>query len=80
MSETFCYVAFRSGEPGYSAACVDDPSLTKETAKFVSDSVKRGYSISRVTVEEARKGLTDYLGARQPVKTNQPSLSLEIIP
>ena len=42
---------------GMVMACVDNPKHKKDTASEVAKSIKKGYEISRVTVEEVREML-----------------------
>lgn len=58
---THCYVAKRDGEPGAYAACVDMPDLPKETARFVSDTVKEGGIVERVPIDDAGKLLGQWV-------------------
>lgn len=62
---TFCYVAKDPNSPGFYAAVVDDPQHAKDTAKAVAEYIKEGAVISRVTVEDARAGLDEYLDAKK---------------
>lgn len=67
MSEraTHCYVAAHPGKAGYYAACVDDPKYAKETAKFVAKCIREGAIIDRVTMDETRRGLNEYVRPTQ---------------
>lgn len=67
MSETMCYAAKFPGFPGFGAVSVDKPEYAKDNAKFVSQCIKRGATIERVTVEEARAGMGEYLAAKKVV-------------
>ena len=40
---------------GMVMACVDNPKHKKDTAKEVAACIRKGYSISRITVEEVRE-------------------------
>lgn len=62
---TMAYAARFPGMPGYGAVVVDDPKHVKSTAKTVADYVRRGASVERVTLDEARKGMGEYLAARK---------------
>ena len=66
---SFCYVAKDPLMPGFYAAVVDDPKHAKDTAKAVSDYIKEGAVISRVSVEDARLGLSEYMNAKRKMET-----------
>lgn len=52
------------------AAVVDDGDDPKDVAKFIADLVKRGMTVDRSTVDEARKLLTEGLKCEhQPAKS-----------
>ena len=62
MSDTdMCYVASKPGAPGYCCAAVDNPEHAAATAKDVAKWIRRGLSVTRVTVQAARDGLGEYL-------------------
>jgi hypothetical protein len=61
MSEGFCYVARKEGQPGAYAACADMKDLPKETARFISDMVKEGAYVERVPTQTARDMLGEWL-------------------
>ena len=67
--ETMCYVAQHQTMPGFYAASVHDPNYAKDTAKAVAGWIKEGAIVSRVTVVEARAGLTEYLSAKKLMAT-----------
>lgn len=53
-----CYIGVNT--EGYTmAACVDTPDFKKETTKTLADWIKRGLTVARVTVAEARKRLSE---------------------
>lgn len=57
----FCYCAAKPGEPGYHAVVVDRPEWKKDTAKTIAKWVRGGADVSRVPLEAARDGLSEYL-------------------
>src|SRR5690242_12119197 len=57
---SFCYVAKRQGMPGYFASCEDAPDSAKQTAKWVSFHIRHGSEVSRVSSEEAAKGIAEH--------------------
>lgn len=63
MDATMCYAARFTGKPGYGFIAVDKPEHAKEIAKDVARMIKRGASIERVTVEQAKAGMLEYLKA-----------------
>ena len=70
---TFAFVAVKPGWPGFAAASVDaadNPDARKDAAKWFLD----GYEIKRVTVEEARTGLGEFLAERDRRKKAQGQL------
>ncbi len=71
--QTMAYAARFPGMPGYGAVCVDDPEHTKSTAKHVADYVRRGATVERVTLDQARAGMGEYLEAKM-AKPKQGSL------
>ena len=56
-----CYVASKEGEPGAFAVCADIPEYKKRTADFVSAALRKGHTVNRVTTEEARTLLQEWL-------------------
>jgi hypothetical protein len=54
---TPCYIGINK-EGSCRAACVDEPAAAKQTARTVADWIKRGLTVERVTVAEARKRLS----------------------
>ena len=55
-AETMLYVAADPAQPGAAwAACVDDPRYAKYTAKDLSDWIRDGAIVMRVTPEVARE-------------------------
>ncbi len=52
-TDRIAYVA-RCKCGGLVMACVDQPEHRKETAKAVADSIRKGYSIERITCEAIR--------------------------
>ena len=62
---TMCYAARYPGKPGYGFITVDKPEYAKETAKDVAKMIKQGAVIERVTVEQAKAGMLEYLDARR---------------
>lgn len=54
MTERMAYVALVRECRCLVAACVDEPSHQKDTAKFVAEQVRDGFMVERVGVEEAR--------------------------
>lgn len=62
---THCYIAKREGEPGAYAACVDAPEYAKDTAKFISDIVKEGGYVERVTIGASGKFLHEWMAWRK---------------
>lgn len=67
MSEEaeFCYVAAQPGMPGYCAAAVDRPEYKKDTAKDIAGWIRRGFTVSRVSNDEAGRGLNEYLAEKK---------------
>jgi len=64
--DAMCYVASHPGEPGYFFASVIDPKRAKEDAKEIAKLIRKGATISRVSVEAARAGLSEYFASRKP--------------
>ena len=62
--ETMCYAARFPGTVGYGAIVVDDKHK-KDTAKWIASWVRKGATIERVTVEQARVGMGEYIKARR---------------
>ena len=56
-SSTFAYVAFKKACGHMVAAAVDKPEYAKENAKEVSNWIRSGLRIERVTVERVRTEL-----------------------
>jgi hypothetical protein len=62
--ETMCYVARYPGYPGYGFITVDLPDRAKDNAKEIAKAMRKGATIERVTVEQAKAGLLEYLNAK----------------
>lgn len=56
----FCYVATKVGKPGYCGAAGDDPKHQKDVAKTVAKWIRDGLVVSRVPLEDARRGLVEW--------------------
>lgn len=67
---TYCYVAVN--EHGTFAATVDTPQFAKETAKTIAGWVRKGATVERIPVEEARVRLAAY---ERPAKRQRDLLS-----
>ena len=65
--ETMCYAARFPGTVGYGAIVVDDEHK-KDTAKSVASWMRKGATIERVTIEQARAGIGEYLKAKGLIK------------
>lgn len=66
--EDMCYAARFPGKPGYGAVTVDMPERRNETARDVAKWMRQGATIDRVTVEQARIGLKEYIDAKKIAK------------
>lgn len=64
MNNEMAYGARFPSMPGFGAVMVDDPSRKADTAKFVSDCINDGATIERVTIDHARRGVSEYLAAK----------------
>jgi hypothetical protein len=54
--KTMVYVAADPKQPGAAwAICVDRPEWAKDTAKTISDWIKRGANVQRVGLEEGKE-------------------------
>lgn len=71
MTETWCYVASSGGRPGYSACCVDDPKYFKDTNESIAEWIRDGRIVTRVTMEEARKGMAVYIAGKKKSKISR---------
>lgn len=58
--EAFCYVGKQPGCGCMGLVVVDDPNHAKDTAKSVSDAVKKGLVIERMTVEEFKNSNSSF--------------------
>ena len=65
--ETMCYAARFPGTIGFGAIVVDDEHK-KDTAKSVAAWLRKGATIERVTVEQAKAGMMEYVKARREKK------------
>lgn len=63
--ETMCYAARFPNTVGYGAISVDMPGHEKDTAKDVSRWMRKGAKVYRVTVEQAKSGMLEYLNAKK---------------
>ena len=61
----YCYVGRQAGCRCIGVVVVDKPEYAKDTAKTVSDAVKAGLTIERMTVEDFRNS-KDHFGCAQP--------------
>lgn len=62
MSETMVYVAADPAQPGAAwAICVDDPKYQKNTAKAISEWIRKGANVMRVDVETGRTMLMKWV-------------------
>lgn len=59
----YCYVGRQVGCRCIGLVVVDEPKHAKDTAKSVSDAVKAGLTIERMTIDDFRN-LTDQFGCR----------------
>ena len=59
--ERMCYVAKAEGQPGCFAACADMKEHPKDTARFVSENIRKGHVVERVTSQQARDMLGEWL-------------------
>ena len=57
MSDIMCYIGIKKCGCVV-AACVDNPEHKKDIAKNISDWVKDGLTIERISVEDARNRLS----------------------
>jgi len=69
-----CYVARHPNRPGAYAACVDDPRWIKDTAKFVSEHVRKGSIVERVTHDECCDLLNEYIKWQRAQEAKQGKL------
>lgn len=60
---TMCYAARFPGKPGYGFISVDRPALKNENAKDIARMIKQGATIERVTADQAKAGMMEYLDA-----------------
>jgi hypothetical protein len=70
-SEVMCYAARFPGHAGYGAVSVDLSDHKKTTAKDISEWIKDGATVERVTLEIARAGLQEYIAERKAKKAEQ---------
>ena len=76
--QTMFYVAADRDQPGAAwAACVDKPEYAKDTAKDITDWIKRGASIERVNAETMQLMLTAWV---RPAKKTKRSESKQVAP
>ena len=65
IDDTKVYAARFPRMPGFGAICVDNPEYAKATAKDIAGWIRRGASVERVSIEDARTGMKEYLDAKR---------------
>lgn len=58
--EHFVYVAYKEGEPGARAACIDEPGYEEHLVSFMGEMVRGGCKIQRVNCDTAHDMLKEH--------------------